>query len=83
MFSTLIQLELALLDELNHDQLITMLSAQGECLGLQFSAEWLEAQALDQLRLFLLATKLLQVLRQKDARRPCPAIEINGEATAS
>jgi hypothetical protein len=82
MFSTLIQLELALLDELNHDQLVTMLSAQGDRLGLQFSAEWLETQSLDQLRLFLLATKLLQVLRQKDARRWCPTIDITGEGTA-
>ena len=66
MFTSLIRLELAFLDELSREQLIAVLLAHRDYLTLDFSDQWLRAQPMDQLRLLVLAAKLLHVLRQKE-----------------
>jgi hypothetical protein len=68
MFATLLKLELALLDDLSRDQLISALLECRDNLSLEFTPEWLEGQTLERLRLLLLAAKLLRVLRQKERR---------------
>ena len=67
MLATLIGLELALLEELNRDQLIAGLIEHREDLALQFTRRWLEQQSTEGLRLFLLAAKMLRVLRLKQS----------------
>jgi len=74
MFTTLIKLELAFLEKLNREQLITMLMDRLDGLSLDFTREWLESQSSDQLRLFLLAARLFRVLRQKE--NPGPAGQV-------
>src|SRR5215468_8103423 len=74
MFTTLIKLELAFLEKLNREQLITMLMERLDGLSLNFTKDWLEKQSSDRLRLFLLAAKLFRVLRQKES--PMPAVSV-------
>jgi hypothetical protein len=68
MFATLIGLELSLLEGLSREQLLTVLVEQRESLSLRFSQDWLEGQSTDQLRLVLLAAKLLCLLRHSEKR---------------
>jgi hypothetical protein len=64
MFATLIRLELAHLEGLTHNQLVALLLESSDPFG--FDRGWLETQPIDQLRLFVLAAKLLHILRQKE-----------------
>ena len=68
MFSTLIELEMLVLQDMNREQLIATLLACRDVLGLEFTREWLERQSTDGLRLFMLAAKLLHVLRERQSR---------------
>ncbi len=75
MFSTLLKLELALLDDLGREQLIGALLECRDKLSFEFTPEWLEAQSTERLRLLLLAAKLLRVLRQKESHEwPAPTV---------
>jgi hypothetical protein len=67
MLSTLLKLELSILDDLHRDQLIRSLLQYRDALALEFTAGWLEGHSTECLRLLLLATKLLRVLRQKES----------------
>jgi hypothetical protein len=66
MFRILVGLELALLEKLSRDQLIEALLERKDCLSLEFTREWLQVQHTEQLRLFLLAAKLLRALQQRE-----------------
>jgi hypothetical protein len=68
MFATLIELEMLVLEDMSRDQLIATLLAYRDTLGLDFTREWLERQSSDGLRLFMLAAKLLHVLRDRQTR---------------
>jgi hypothetical protein len=68
MLTTLIGLELALLDKLTREQLIASLMEHREHLSLQFTRGWLERQTTEGLQFFLLAAKLLRVLRCQPPR---------------
>jgi hypothetical protein len=68
MFSTLIELEMLVLQDMKREQLIVTLLAYRDALGLEFTREWLERQSTDGLRLFMLAAKLLRVLRERQSR---------------
>ena len=70
MFVTLIELELLVLADMNRDQLIATLLEHRDALALEFTREWLETQSTDGLRLFMLAAKLLRVLRERQTRGP-------------
>jgi hypothetical protein len=70
MFTTLIKLEMAFLEKLTREELLTMLLERMDGLELDFTREWLEAHSSDRLRLFLLAARLFRVLRQKECRAP-------------
>jgi hypothetical protein len=68
MFSTLIELEMLVLEDMSREQMIAALVQYRDCLRLEFTREWLERQSLDGLRLFMLAAKLLRVVRDKQNR---------------
>jgi hypothetical protein len=68
MLTTLIALELALLEKLTREELITDLIEHRGYLSLEFSRGWLERQSTEGLRLFLLAAKLVRALRCQSAQ---------------
>ncbi|HEV3444659.1 MAG TPA: hypothetical protein VG099_08460 [Gemmataceae bacterium] len=68
MFATLIELEMLVLEEMSREQLIAALLEERDCLSLEFTREWLAEQSTDGLRLFMLAAKLVRVLRQNRSR---------------
>ena len=68
MFSTLIELEMLVLEDMSREQMIAALVEYRDCLSLEFTREWLERQSMDGLRLFMLAAKLLRVVRDKQKR---------------
>jgi hypothetical protein len=68
MFATLIELEMLVLEEMSRERLIAALLEERDCLSLEFTREWLEEQSTDGLRLFMLAAKLVRVLRQNRGR---------------
>jgi hypothetical protein len=70
MFATLIELEMFVLAEMSREQLIATLLEYREPLSLEFTRDWLEEQSTDGLRLFMLAGKLVRVLRDRQSRGP-------------
>jgi hypothetical protein len=68
----LIELEMLVLEEMNREQLIAVLLEARDWLSLEFTREWLAEQSTDGLRLFMLAAKLVRVLRQNHSREMGP-----------
>ena len=58
--------ELRSLEKLSHDELVTLLMVKRDQLELGFSQDWLEDQSTERLRIFLLAARLLCLIRQKE-----------------
>jgi hypothetical protein len=65
MLARLLDLELAVMERLDRNQLIGGLLDNQEALSLHLSQEWLERQSTEGLRLLLLAAKLLRVVQYR------------------